>query len=132
MKLYAADEGFTFPYLYDGETQTVAKKYGCLATPHLFLFDQDRKLQYKGSLDDSRYPDPATVKKQPARAAVLAMLEDKPVPVAVTRPFGCSTKWREKIAAVAKDNEAWEKADVTLDDIDAAGVAALVKNPTDK
>ncbi len=132
MKFYAADEGFTFPYLYDGATQAVAKQYGCLATPHLFLFDQNRKLQYKGSLDDSRYPDPATVKKRPARDAILAMLEDKPVPVAVTRPFGCSTKWREKIASVAKDNEDWKKADVTLDDIDAAGVAALVKNPTDK
>ncbi|MFN9912395.1 MAG: redoxin domain-containing protein, partial [Pirellulaceae bacterium] len=37
MKLYARDEGFTFPYLYDGETQAVAKKYGCLATPHVFI-----------------------------------------------------------------------------------------------
>ena len=60
------------------------------------------------------------------------MLENKPVAVATTRPFGCSTKWREKIAAVAKDNEAWAKADVTLEDIDAAGVASLVKNDTDK
>ena len=132
MKPYAAEEGFTFPYLYDGETQSVAKKFGCLATPHVFLFDGNRKLQYQGSFDDSRYPDPKTVKKQHVRNAVLAMLENKPVAVATTRPFGCSTKWREKIAAVAKDNEAWAKADVTLEDIDAAGVASLVKNDTDK
>ena len=46
MKPYAAEEGFTFPYLYDGETQSVAKKFGCLATPHVFLFDGNRKLQY--------------------------------------------------------------------------------------
>ena len=132
MKPYAAEEGFTFPYLYDGETQSVAKKFGCLATPHVFLFDGNRKLQYQGSFDDSRYPEPKTVKKQHVRNAVLAMLENKPVAVATTRPFGCSTKWREKIAAVAKDNEAWAKADVTLEDIDAAGVASLVKNDTDK
>ena len=132
MKFYARDEGFTFPYLYDGDTQGTAKKYGCLATPHVFLFDQQRKLRYKGRFDDSRYPDPKTVTKQDTRNAVLAMLEDKTVAVSVTRPFGCSTKWREKIAAVVKDNENWAKAEVTLDDIDAAGVAKLVKNDTDK
>ena len=64
MKPYAKDEGFTFPYLYDGETQATAKKYGCLATPHVFLFDQNRKLRYQGRFDDSRYPDPATVKNE--------------------------------------------------------------------
>lgn len=132
MKPYAKDEGFTFPYLYDGDTQATAKKYGCLATPHVFIFDQQRKLRYKGRFDDSRFPDPKTVKKQDARNAVLALLADKPVPVAVTKPFGCSTKWREKIALVKKDNENWEKATVKLDTIDAKGIAKLVANDTDK
>ncbi len=132
MKPYAKDEGFTFPYLYDGDTQATAKKYGCLATPHVFLFDQNRKLQYQGRFDDSRYPDPATVKKQDTRNAILALLADKPVVVPVTRPFGCSTKWREKISLVEKDNEAWQSAEVTLEDIDAAGIAELAKNKTEK
>jgi peroxiredoxin len=132
MKPYAKDEGFTFPYLYDGETQATAKKYGCLATPHVFLFDQNRKLRYQGRFDDSRYPDPATVKKQDTRDAILAMLADQPVPVPVTRSFGCSTKWREKISLVQKDNEAWQSADVTLEDINAAGIAELAKNKTEK
>src|SRR5436190_8820287 len=39
MILYAKDQGFTFPYLYDGDTQEIAKAYGCLATPHVFIFD---------------------------------------------------------------------------------------------
>ena len=129
---YAKDEGFTFPYLYDGETQATAKKYGCLATPHVFLFDQDRKLQYKGSLDDSRYPDASTVKKTHVRDALKAMLENKPVATPVTKPFGCSTKWREKIALVKQDEQDWASADVTLENIDAAGIAKLVKNDTDK
>ncbi len=132
MKPYAKDEGFTFPYLYDGETQATAKKYGCLATPHVFLFDQERRLRYKGRLDDSRFPDPATVKKRDARDAIVAMLADKPVPVPETKPFGCSTKWREKISQVVEDNKQWQSAEVTLDEIDAKGIAKLVINDTGK
>jgi peroxiredoxin len=132
MKLYATDEGFTFPYLYDGETQATAKKYGCLATPHVFIFDRERKLRYQGWLDDSRFLDPSTVKRQDARDALLALLEGRPVLVAETKPFGCSTKWREKISAVAQDNERWEREPVALEDIDSKGVAQLAKNDTKK
>lgn len=132
MKLYARDEGFSFPYLYDGDTQSVAKAYGCLATPHVFVFDQDRKLRYQGWLDDSRFPDPATVKRQDARDAITALLEDKPVTVTETRPFGCSTKWLEKRPDVKRDQEQWEKAEVTLENITATGIAQLVKNDTSK
>lgn len=132
MKPYAKDHGFTFPYLYDGETQTTAKAYGCLATPHMFIFDKDRKLQYRGRLDNSRFVDPETVKTQDARNAIMELLAGKPVTVPVTKPFGCSTKWLEKISKVVEDNENWKSAKVTLDDIDAKGLAALVKNDTQK
>ncbi len=132
MKLYAKEEGFHFPYLYDGDTQAVAKQYGCLATPHIFVFDEDRKLRYQGWLDDSRFMDPSTVKRQDARDAILAVLDNQPVRIAETKPFGCSTKWREKIALVETDNQQWASQPITLDDIDAAGIAALVKNPTEK
>lgn len=132
MKLYAKDEGFTFPYLYDGETQAVAKRYGCLATPHVFVFDRQRALRYQGWLDDSRYPDPATVQRTDARDAIVALLEGREVAVSETKPFGCSTKWREKIASVKQADIQWEKAEITLSDVDAAGIAELVANPTDK
>ncbi len=132
MKLYAVDEGFTFPYLYDGDTQETAKAYGCEATPHVFIFDKDRKLQYRGRFDNSRFPDPSTVKTQDARNAIMELLAGKPVSVPITRSFGCSTKWREKIAKVVEDNENWESADVALDVIDAKGLAELVKNDTQK
>lgn len=132
MKPYAKESGFTFPYLYDGETQTTAKAYGCLATPHMFIFDHERKLRYKGRLDDSRFPDPKTVKSHDAKNAMMSLLAGKPVKVAVTKPAGCSTKWREKISAVTKDEKDWQTAEVTLDKIDAAGIAKLVKNDTDK
>jgi peroxiredoxin len=132
MKPYAKESGFTFPYLYDGETQEIAKAYGCLATPHVFIFDAQRKLRYKGRLDNSRFPDPQTVTKQDARDAIFALLADKPVETPVTKPFGCSTKWREKIPEVIADNEAWQSTEITLEDIDAQGIAALVKNDTEK
>lgn len=132
MKPYAKDEGFTFPYLYDGDTQKTAKAYGCLATPHVFIFDDARKLRYKGRFDNSRFPEAETVKTQDARNAILELLADKPVSVPVTRPFGCSTKWREKISKVAEDDQKWASADVTVDEIGAAGLAKLVKNDTDK
>jgi peroxiredoxin len=132
MKPYAKDHGFTFPYLYDGDTQSTAKAYGCKATPHMFVFDKNRKLQYRGRLDNSRFADPATVKKQDLKNAIMELLAGKPVSVAVTKPFGCSTKWREKISLVAEDNKSWESANVTLDDLDAKELASLVKNETDK
>ena len=74
--------------------------YGCLATPHVFLFDQDRKLRYKGWIDDCRFPGEEHVKKPDLRNAVAALLAGKPVPVEISGPIGCSTKWRMKKSEV--------------------------------
>jgi thiol-disulfide isomerase/thioredoxin len=132
MKKYAVEAGFSFPYLYDGQTQSVGKAYGCLATPHIFIFDAARKLRYKGQFDNSRYADPATVKSTDARNSVEALLAGKPVPVEVTKPHGCSTKWITKKSTIAARIEKWDKTPVDVATIDAAGVAALRKNGTKK
>jgi peroxiredoxin len=132
MKLYAKEQGFTFPYLYDGDQQATAKAYGCLATPHVFLFDRQRKLRYMGRFDDSRFPDPASVTSPDARNAVEALLAGRPVPIAVTRPQGCSTKWASNKEEVAKADEQWKGAPVPLETIGAAGVTALARNGTQK
>lgn len=132
MKLYAKDHGFTFPYLYDGDTQKTAKAYGCLCTPHVFLFDRDRRLRYMGRFDDSRYAETNTVHSPDTRNAVEAMLDGKPVPVAVTKPFGCSTKWTENKAALIQVDEKMYSAPVVLESIDAARIAELARNPTKK
>ncbi len=133
MKKYAAEEGFTFPYLYDGETQATAKAYGCLTTPHVFIFDAERKLRYKGRFDDSRFGgDDSTVQSPDARNAVKALLAGQPVPVEITRPMGCSTKWRSKQTKVAAMTKQWDSTPVEVETIDAAGVAALRKNGTSK
>lgn len=132
MKLYGGEAGFTFPYLYDGEKQITARAYGCLATPHVFLFDQQRRLRYAGRFDDSRFADAPTVTSPDTRNAVVALLSGRPVPVEMTKPMGCSTKWNSKKEQIALANEKWEQAPVTLDTIDVAGVAALVNNRTPK
>ena len=99
MKIRAKDHNFTYPYLYDGETQATAKAYGVLATPHVYIFDAERKLRYVGRFDDAEVK---AVKSHDAKNAVEALLAGKPVPVATTRVFGCSTKWAEKQADARK------------------------------
>jgi peroxiredoxin len=132
MKPYAEKNGWDFPYLYDGETQSVARAYGCLATPHVFLFDKERRLRYAGRFDDSRFPEDSTVKSPDARNAAEAMLAGRPVPVGLTKPHGCSTKWREKRAKNTEIQTAWTKLPVVIERTDAAGVAQLRANPSDK
>ena len=99
MKIRAKDHKFPYPYLYDGETQATANAYGVLATPHVYIFDADRKLRYVGRFDDSEVK---TVKSHDTINAVDALLAGKPVPVETTRVFGCSTKWADKQADAAQ------------------------------
>jgi len=130
MKLYARERGFTFPYLYDGDTQKVAKAYGCLCTPHVFIFDRQRRLRYMGRLDDSPYAETSTVTTPDARNAIEAVLAGQPVAVPVTKLAGCSVKWLENKGSIVKLNEQWETTPVTLEAIDASAVSALVENKT--
>ncbi len=128
MKPYAESVGWKFDYLFNGDKQDVAKAYGCLATPHVFLFDRERKLRYAGRFDDSRIPAAESVKSPDAKNAVEALFAGKPVPVELTKPHGCSTKWREKAAIVKADEEKWQKLPVVLDTLDAAGAKTLREN----
>ena len=132
MKRYAKDRGFTFPYLYDGDTQSTAKAYGCLCTPHIFIFDRERKLRYTGRFDDSRFAEADTVHSHDARKAVEELLAGKPVTTAETKPFGCSTKWTENKAELIRIDEKMYGSPVVLESIDATNVAALARNPTKK
>jgi peroxiredoxin len=131
-KRYAEDLGWTFPFLYDGDEQITARAYGCLATPHVFIFDKDRRLQYNGRYDDSRLPGIETVNSHDAINATKALLAGEPVPVVETRPHGCSTKWKERNAHVVEEEAQWQAAKATVETIDAAGVAKLRKNGSGK
>jgi thiol-disulfide isomerase/thioredoxin len=132
MILYAKEQGFPFPYLNDGDTQQTAKNYGCLATPHVFLFDAARKLRYVGRVDDSRFEEVKTVKSLDARNAVVEMLAGKPVTVATTTVVGCSTKWNSKKGDIVAAEEKWKAEPVDLAKIDSAGLAKLAKNDSNR
>jgi peroxiredoxin len=129
MKQRAKDRGFRFPYLYDGESQKTSLAYGVLATPQVYVFDQDRKLRYVGRIDDS---DVKTVTSHDTRNAIDALLAGRAVPVERTRVFGCSTKWSDKRPDAVKWLERADAEPVELEPIDEAGLKRLVKNETDK
>ncbi|MEO7960507.1 MAG: redoxin family protein [Ginsengibacter sp.] len=131
MKIHAKRKGFNFPYLFDGEHETVAKAYGPIATPHIFIFDKERILRYQGRIDDVEKPT-ATPRNKDARNAIEDLLAAKEVSVKTTKVFGCSVKWAEKEDLVAKADSSWVRQPVTLEMIDEAGVKDLLKNSSDK
>ncbi len=131
MKIHARNKHFNFPYLYDGETESMSKTYGPVATPHVFIFDKDRKLRYQGRIDDIENPA-GTPKSLDTQNAIEDLLAGRDVVVKTTKVFGCSIKWAEKEDLVAKSNIEWAKQPVTLDKIDEAGIKELLKNNTDK
>lgn len=85
--------GYTFPYLYDA-TQETAKAYRAACTPDFFLFDADRKLVYRGQLDDARPGNGKPVTGADLRAALDAVLAEKPVSENQKPSIGCNIKWK--------------------------------------
>lgn len=130
MKIRAQYKQLTYPYLYDGETQSVTEAYGPQATPHVFVFDRDRRLRYEGHIDNSYRAE--LVKTHEARDAIDALLAHREVAVKHTGVFGCSTKWKEKQAARLEALRKIESQPVQLDMASAADLKALRANPTGK
>jgi peroxiredoxin len=129
MKIVAAEHKFNLPYLYDGATQQVIKAYGGIATPHVFIFDRERRLRYTGRLDNGRR-NPGLAAKSEARDALDAMLAGQRVPVATTRVFGCSIKWSDKRSLVDQAERAWKERPVSLALADVRAIKKLVANET--
>jgi peroxiredoxin len=85
--------GYSFPYLYD-ETQEAAKAYRAACTPDFFLFDRERRLVYRGQMDNSRPGNNRPVTGADLRAALNAVLAGKPVSADQTPSVGCNIKWK--------------------------------------
>ena len=131
MKLRAAYRHFNFPYLFDGDTQAVALKYGPTATPHAFVFDQQRILQYEGRIDSNPREEYAT--KHYVRDAIDDLLAGKPIEVTDTPAVGCSTKWGYKEKAADNELKADDQKPVTVEMATADQLTELRKNVgTDK
>jgi len=94
LKEFALEMGFTFPFCYD-ETQKTAQAYSAACTPDFFLFDAQRKLAYRGQMDDSRPGNGKPVTGKDLRAAMEAVLAGKPVSADQKASIGCNIKWKK-------------------------------------
>jgi thiol-disulfide isomerase/thioredoxin len=129
MRIRARDQGFNFPYLYDGDEQNAIKAYGAQTTPHVFIFDKNRKLRYVGRIDDSEKLE--NVITHDTRDAIEAVLAGREVAVKTTKTFGCSIKWAYKKESAKQALEKWNAEEVRVETINLDGVRELVKNPTE-
>jgi peroxiredoxin len=127
MKIRFEYKHLHYPYLYDGQTQAVTRAYGPQATPHVFVFDKDRKLRYEGRIDNSYRKE--MVNTQDARNAVDALLANREVAVKHTGVFGCSTKWNEKSTSSAESLRKIAEQPVKLDLASAEDLKRLRQNP---
>ena len=93
MRRLVERQGWEFPFLLD-ETQEVAKEFGAACTPDFFLFDADRRLAYRGQLDDSRPGSEGPVTGRDLRVALDAVLAGEPAPEDQKPSIGCNIKWR--------------------------------------
>ncbi len=130
MKVRAKYKQFNFPYLYDGENENVSRAYGPVATPHAFVFDRERKLRYRGRIDDSERPEYVTVND--LRNALDALLDGRDIEVKQTKSFGCSIKWAGKSDSVKQFMDRLAAEPVAVELVDAEGLRALRKNDSGK
>jgi len=93
LKEMALRLGFIFPFCHD-ETQEVAKAYRAACTPDFYLFDHDRRLVYRGQLDDSRPGNNKPVTGRDLRSAIQVVIAGKPVDSNQRPSIGCSIKWK--------------------------------------
>jgi peroxiredoxin len=126
LKERARDKKFNFLWLDDGPKQELGHKMGPVATPHVFIFDQARKLRFEGRIDDSERESLAT--KHETRDALDALLAGQEPPVTSTRVFGCSVKWADKVVEYAKYKERWAAEPVSLEKADIPILKAIRAN----
>lgn len=93
LKQMAEELGFTFPFCYD-ESQETATAYAAACTPDFFVFDQSRRLVYRGQLDESRPGSGKPVTGSDLRAALDAVLNDQAVNPDQRPSLGCNIKWK--------------------------------------
>lgn len=93
MKLFAGEYGMNFPYLFD-QTQETARAYDAACTPDIYLYNAERRLAYRGRIDDS-WKDESAVTSRDLDKAIEMTLEGKPVDFQQVPSIGCSIKWKQ-------------------------------------
>lgn len=127
MKIRAKDKSYNFPYLYDGESQRASLAYGPIATPHVFIFDQNRNLRYKGRIDDTENPY-VSPNERNMDIVINELLEEKQISFESTKTFGCSIKWAWKDEWTKRLLEEWKNAPVTIEEVTANEIKSIIKN----
>ena len=130
MKIRAAHKSFNFPYLDDGATESFSKQLGPIATPHVFIFDAERKLRYQGRIDNNERED--LIKTRETRAALDALLAGRQPEIPETKVFGCSTKWDTKTESNTRWLEKVRKEPVTVEPATAEILRDLRANKSGK
>lgn len=87
------EKNYPFPYLHD-QDQSVAKAFGAVCTPDFFIYDENRKLKYRGRLDDS-WKDETQVTQRELKNAIESILKNTPIEAPQIPSMGCSIKWLE-------------------------------------
>jgi len=129
MKIRAKEKSFNFPFLFDGATSSVSMLYGPQATPHVFIFDQQRKLRFTGRIDDA-FGVPGAAKSFDTKNALNELVANQPVKVEKTKTFGCSIKWPAKHDLVAAEAAKWKEEKVALEKLSIDSLKALLANNT--
>jgi thiol-disulfide isomerase/thioredoxin len=119
----------TYAYLAD-ESQALARQYGVVTTPQVFVFDQSRTLRYKGRIDDNAVESGVT--SPDAARAIDALLAGRPVPVAETKTTGCAIRAAASPPQKDEKQAAFDAAPVTLQMVGVDELKALRQNPSGK
>lgn len=130
MKIRAEDKEYNFPYLYDGDDHRASLKFGPAATPQVFVFDAERKLQYVGRID--AHEKPGTGQAEDLRNATDALLAGETPELQETMSFGCSVKWAWKLEWTRKVNADWAAKEVTLQAINIDSLQPIISNTSEK
>ncbi len=93
MKRFAEKHKFPFPYLHD-ESQKVARAYDAVCTPDFFGFDKNRRLKYRGRLDEGRTNPPPPGARRELMEAMREIAKTGTTPADQHPSIGCSIKWK--------------------------------------
>ncbi|HSJ67869.1 MAG TPA: redoxin domain-containing protein [Anditalea sp.] len=130
MKLRYKDKGYNFPYLYDGDDHEFSLAYGPTATPHVFVFDKERKLTYAGRIDANEKP--GTGNSEDLRSAIDNTLIGESVTQGITPAFGCSTKWAWKNEFNKKVEKEWQEKPVSVDKVSIEQLQDIMRNDSEE
>lgn len=130
MKIRAEHRRLPYPYLSDGETQTLSRQLGVRRVPHVFVFDGARTLRYQGGIDAAGEGEKTGPDAE--REAIDALLAGRQPPVEAKTGEGCPVKGLDGPPAPDPLLAKFEAAPVTLDLVGEADLKKLRQNGTGK